>query len=485
MFVEPAILGRGGTYRRLFQPLTFSILLVLLLAACGRAEPTPTPIPAAPTASAAPAATMASAPTPTAGQTTAQADAPVNMPIATEASPAEAANAETTANAPIPAAFVRDRVLYIKTGPSEAEMIPVEDCRATDCHIYHTVWSPTGSHLLYYLDSYERNVPRQLRMADAAGTVQTITEQAAFIQPAAWSPDGTSIVYRTDTGTYTEPTNGPARQIQELWTVAVAADGTLGTPELRGEVTFGEGCGGGGRSESANTYEREGGFAYGYLSGILIWTPADILLYTDNCTARGVNRFDLANNAALEPYANDLRSLSLNATGEQWVAIDNQNQLVSGTPTSLETTVITTSAAPEMVVYGQVTGSIYYTTLEYVGDTTLIEQMGSMDPAILIQPFFDTTLAALVKLDLATGIETELYGGDGYAYARITETAGGSVIFSRVQDITEVQAALEKNELTAENWREYLPTVDVLMLAPGSTKPTVLLADAAQYTVVN
>jgi hypothetical protein len=47
----------------------------------------------------------------------------------------------------------------------------------------------------------------------------------------------------------------------------------VGEAQLRGEVTFNEGCGGGGRSESANAYEREGGFAYGYLAGIMLWTP--------------------------------------------------------------------------------------------------------------------------------------------------------------------------------------------------------------------
>ena len=51
-----------------------------------------------------------------------------------------------------------------------------------------------------------------------------------------------------------------------------------------GEVLFGEGCGGGGRSPSAVVYEAEGGFAYGYLAGIVEWADGDILLYSDNCT---------------------------------------------------------------------------------------------------------------------------------------------------------------------------------------------------------
>ncbi len=343
-------------------------------------------------------------------------------------------------------------------------------------------WSPNGDRLLYYLGSYDGSIPHQIRLADTTGATQTITEQAAYVQPAAWSWDGTSIVYRTDTDRYAEITDGPAMRIQELWTVDVDNAGTIGEPSLQGEVTFGEGCGGGGRSESANVYEREGGFAYGYLGGIIVWTPEDILLYSDNCTTRGVSRFDLANDVALEPYPGDLRSLSLNAEGDEWVAIDSDNQIVAGTPSRLETIVIPTSNLPELVFYGKATGTVYYTTLENTGFTDLVEQLSAtLDESIMIFPNFDTTYASLVKLEYATGQETDLYAGDGYAYSRVADTADGRVIFSRIEDNAELQAAVENEELTADNWRDYLPTVDVLLVKPGD-KPAVLMADAEQYT---
>lgn len=488
MLFQPNHPKRHSLYRRLFQRVIFSALAtVLLLAACGRAQSTPTPAPPTVMPTLTPiAVTITETATPealTEAEIEDDTEASLEATIETPETITETTSAETAMQAPVPAAFVHDRVLYMQTGPAATDLVQVEDCRATDCHIYHLDWSPTTNHLLYYVDSYEANVPRQLRVADSTGNVQTITEEAAFVQPAGWSWDGSHIVFRTDTGTYGEVIDGPARQIQELWTVEISEDSILGTPELQGEVSFGEGCGGGGRSESANVYEREGGFAYGYLGGVIIWTPADILLYTDNCTNRNVSRFDLANDGALEPYPEALRSLSINATGETWVAINDANQLVTGSPDSLETTLITTSAAPELVTYGQVSGNIYYTTLEITGDAELMAQMGALDPSIQIQPFFDTTLASFVELDPATGEETELYAGDGYAYARMQETADGSLLFSRVQDLAELQSAVENGEVTAENWRNYLPSVDVLILTPDSSKPTLLLTDAAQYTI--
>jgi hypothetical protein len=411
-----------------------------------------------------------------------EAESTAESPLATPETAAEAAPSE--ASSPLPAAFVRDGTLYIQNGPVE-DAAPVEDCSANDCFIYHLDWSPMGSHLLYYLGSYDGSTPHQIRVADTSGATQTVAEQVANVQPAGWSWDGTAIVYRADTDRYSEAGDGPAQRIQEVWTVAIAGDGTLGEAELHGEVTFGEGCGGGGRSESANAYEREGGFAYGYLSGVTIWTPDDILLYSDNCSTRGVSRFDLANDVALDSYAGGLRSLSINAAGDGWVAINDENQLVAGTPSSLETEVISTTSAPELVFYGKETGTIYYTTLEITGGTDLVEQAAeTLDESILIYPYFDQTVPGLIALDPTSGEETELDGNDGYAYARVAEMEDGSVIFSRVEDTSRLQDAVENEELTAENWRSYLPTVDVLRIAPGSNEPTVLVADAAQYTPV-
>lgn len=380
------------------------------------------------------------------------------------------------------AAFVRGGILYIQDGAGGANPLPVEDCSANDCFIYHLSWSSGGDRLLYYFGSYEATIPQQIRIADSTGVTQTLTENAAYVQPAGWSWDGSAIVYRTDTDRYAEAADGPAQRIQEVWTTTIDDVGTLGEPQLRGEVTFGEGCGGGGRSESANVYEREGGFAYGYLSGITLWTPADILLYSDNCTTSGVSRFNLANNSVLESYPGNLRSLSLNSDGDAWVAINGDNQIVIGTPGSLDFTVVPSAGVPELVFYDKVTGTLYYTTLEITGGIDLVEEASTtLDPSIMIFPYFDTTEASLNALVVETGEESELYSGDGYAYARVHERRDGSIGFSRVEDNSELQAAVESEALTAENWQSFMPTADVLTVVPGG-EALVLLANVKQYT---
>jgi hypothetical protein len=435
------------------SPIFMPLFMMLLLAACSSLEP------------------AASAETP----------APTNTPLpATPTISAPAASTPMTSQLGS-LAFVRDGVLYLQS-EANAEATPVEECSPSNCLINHLKWSPTGEYLLYYIGSYDGTIPHQIRLASAGAALQIVTEEAAYVQPAAWSPDGSAIAFRTDTDRYADAGGGPARRIQELWTATINADGALGEPQLRGEVTFGEGCGGGGRSESANLYEREGGFAYGYLSGTMAWTATDILLYSDNCTTRGVGRFDLANNVALEPYPGGLRSLSLNGAADMWVAINDQNQIVMGTPDDLAYTNIESSAPPEMVAFGKHTGMIYYTTLEITGGVDLLAQGSeTLDPSIPIFAYFDTTHARLFSLDLATGTESELYTDDAYAYARIAESAEGGLLFSRIESNAELQAAVENGEMTIANYQDYLPTVDVLYLAPGSSEVTVL-TDAEQFT---
>jgi hypothetical protein len=320
-------------------------------------------------------------------------------------------------------------------------------------------------------------------MVARTGQTQTVTDNAAYLRPGAWSPAGDAIAFQTDTGRYATGSDGPAQRILELWTVEVAEDGRLGTPELHGETLFGEGCGGGGRSESALAYEAEGGFAYGYLAPVFVWTPDQLLLYTDNCTNVGIGRYDLSANQPLEPYSVPLRSLALNAAGDAWVAIDDQGVMVTGTPSSLDVTQVDTAKRPELVFVGQSTGSLYYTTLEVTGSTDAVDQAAQLDAEVLLQPYFDFTAPGLYIVDPATGAERELHAGDAYAYARVVEQPDGSVYFARVEDNTELLSALQAGAITAANWPSYLPTVDVLRIPPSGGPAEVWLPDAAQFAM--
>lgn len=403
---------------------------------------------------------------------------PITVPAATATAPATPLPVAESAYTVV--AFVRNGVLYIQT--PNAEAVPVEDCAGNACRIFHLTWSPDGAYLLYYWQPTAENTKPEIRLADQQGNVQTVTQNAAFFRPAAWSPDGRQLAYLVNTERSEESATLGGARIMELWTAEVN-DGALQTVQQRGEIRFGEGCGGGGRSASAEVYEVEGGFAYGYLAGIVAWTAEDIILFSHNCGSRGVGRFDLATGAELEPYPGGLRSLSFNATREQWVAIDEQNQLVLGSAAALDYTPVAAQKPAELVFFGQQSGNLYYTTLTITDTKEMVDALANLDPQILVSPYFDFTQPELRKLDLASTTETVLTAEHGYAYARVTEGAGG-LFFAQVEDNTELLTALQEGKPTVDNYQELLPTVDVLWLPTGAAIPEVWLADAEQFTLV-
>ena len=407
---------------------------------------------------------------------------PITVPAATATAPATPLPAAEPTYTAI--AFVRAGVLYIQT--PNAAATPVEDCAGNACRIFHLTWSPDGAYLLYYWQPTAENTKPEIRLADQQGNVQTVTPDAAFFRPATWSPDGRQLAYLVNTERFGEATAfGGSTHILELWTAEVST-GLLQNRQQRGDIYFGEGCGGGGRSASAEIYEVEGGFAYGYLAGLMAWTADDIILFSHNCGSRGVGRFDLTTGAELEPYPGGLRSLALNATRDQWVAIDEQQQIVLGTPAALDYAPVAAQGAPELVFFGQQSGNLYYTTLTITGTAELVDTVATLDPQIFVSPYFDFTQAELRKIDLATSAETVLTAGHGYAYARATEGAiegATGLFFARVEDNTELFAAVQEGKLTLENIQELLPTVDVLWLPAAAATPEVWLADAEQFTL--
>jgi hypothetical protein len=311
--------------------------------------------------------------------------------------------------------------------------------------------------------------------------VQTISDDIAFVRPAAWSPDGRTIAFLRATETYTEgsETEMPT-QLHEVWTAAVGEDGTVGELQRVGNVNMmPPGCGGGGRSQSEVLYENEGGTAYGYLMGVTEWSASGILLYTTNCTNIGIGRFDLNSGTELEPLAGELRNLVLNDTRARWYAVSGpywseeaaDHQIATGTPESPAVETIATSEPVELVFYGQASGRLYYTVRQ------LSERVEITDRGL----FFAFYHSALWAINPDGSGETMLYQAEDQAFASVSERPDGSILFTRVENDRPLYEAAQ--DATITDLSPYSPQRHIMQIAPAGGEPTVLIEDAGQPAV--
>jgi hypothetical protein len=375
-------------------------------------------------------------------------------------------------------AYMQGQTLYIR--PLEGgEAIPVDSCpNGTTCILRYFKWSPDGEHLLYY---YYDSMDDSLRLSNRQGQVQTVSEDIGFVRPAAWSPDGRTIAFFRATETYIEGSETvPPAQVHEVWTAALGEDGTVGAPQLVGNVNMlPPGCGGGGRSQSEVLYENEGGTAYGYLMGVTEWTAQGILLYTTNCTNIGIGRFDLNSATELEPFPGDLRNLVLNDSRDRWYAVSGpywsedpaDHQIVTGTPDSTEIQTIATSQPVELLFFGQTSGRLYYTVRQ------LVERAELTDRGL----FFNFYNSALWTINVDGTAETMLYQAEDQAFASVTEQPDGSILFTRVENDRPLYEAAQDATLT--DLSAYAPKRHIVQIGAAGGEPVVVIEDAGQPAV--
>lgn len=378
-------------------------------------------------------------------------------------------------------AYVQDEQLFIRSLP-DGEIVPVhtEPCPEDSyCALTYLKWSPDGQYLLYY---YYDGSSKSLRVSDRQGHVQII-EDVAFSRPGGWSPDSRTIVYMKQTDTPAEVTEESfmGGWVYDVWTVAIAAEGSLETPERVGSWNSpGDGCGGGGRSPSEVLYENEGGTSYGYRMGVLEWSAQDILLFNRNCTNIGIGRFDMTTGTELPAFAQPLRNLVLNASGDRWYAATGyaweredpeNNQLLTGTPDSLDVTVIPTSAKVELVFVGPVSGSLYYTERNQLTREEVAERG-------LYFGFFE---AALWRIQPdGSGEERLLFGAEDHAYAGVTETAVGDLLFVLVENDRPLFAAAQEDAISEAGLQAFMPQRHIVQLPAGGGEPQMVLSNAGQ-----
>ncbi|WP_420641194.1 TolB family protein [Candidatus Leptofilum sp.] len=381
-------------------------------------------------------------------------------------------------------AYVQNKQLFIRTLP-DSDIVPVytEPCpEGSYCSLNYLKWSPDGQFLLY---TYYNGESSSLRLSDRQGKVQII-DDVGFIRPGDWSPDGRAIAYIKQTDTFIEPSDFDplGSWLFEVWTMPVAEDGSLGTPQLEGTRQMpGGGCGGGGRSLSEVLYENEGGTSYGYLMGVTEWTAQNILLYTVDCTNIGIGRFDMTTGTELPGFDRPLRNLVLNASEDRWYAVTGNawsrddlesNQLVTGTPDSTEVTVIPTTAKVELIFIGQTSGTIYYTERNPLGRE-------SLDSQGLYFAFYESALWR-IQSD-GSGEERLLFGEDDHAYAQVRETAVGDLIFVWVENERPLFAAAQVVEGNPDRLQAYTPQRHIMQLPANGGDPVMILSNAGQPTL--
>lgn len=377
-------------------------------------------------------------------------------------------------------AYVQDEQIFIRSLP-DGDPVPVqnEPCpEGSYCVLAYLKWSPDGQWLLYY---HYDGMNSSLRVSDRQGNVQII-EDAAFVRPGDWSPDGQTIVYMQETETYLEADDiTPGGRLMEVWTAALAEDGALQTPQLVGSWRqIGDGCGGGGRSPSEVLYENEGGTSYGYRMGVTEWAAQDVLLFNLICTNIGMGRFDMQSGSELPGFDLPLRNLVLNAAGDRWYAVsgnawdrenEENNQLVTGTPDATEITVIPTRAKVELVFVGPVSGSLYYTERNPLTREDVAERG-------LYFGFYESALWRM-QPD-GSGEERLLEGADDHAYAQVTETAVGDLLFVLVENDRPLLAAAQDDRIDDAALEAFMPQRHIMQLPAAGGEPQPVLSNAGQ-----
>ncbi len=175
----------------------------------------------------------------------------------------------TSTPTPIPEAYIQNNTLFLNG-------TAVDSCAAPDCHLAYLRWSPDGRFLLYYKQQAGIG---EYRLANKAGAVQTVTVNVNQPRPAAWSPNGQTILFLRQVNPFLDVAETESGEmVFGVWLVDVAPDGSLAAPAANGELVVPE----------ADCPADAAKWAF-----TLVWDAADVLHYSLQCDGSGNGRYVL------------------------------------------------------------------------------------------------------------------------------------------------------------------------------------------------
>lgn len=399
------------------------------------------------------------------------------------------AQSEITEDAPLFAAVV-DNQLQIY--PHDGNQITVAEGGVLGFPFIR--WSPDQQYLAYVAYSPE-NAPQLFvySVADNTSTLLVDTIETGF--PISFSTDGTRVIYAA----FNEESdfqNG-IYKVDLIW-IAVTDDGTDDTAVSLGTIDLGVGCGGGSNIPADWVYneETEG---FGGFSLVLEESGFGGFLHSADCGGSTTRLFNpqsmedvlVSENfgrVKLSPDRSKAVGIEFNVRMENDQVIRESRLLLVDLET-LEITELPNSAEPEQLTWSADSSVVFYSAKEQTSDLYAdleAEQRTALDTATgFSYGSIPAYTSSIYRVDIASGVETQVYSGDGYAVGRMFAAEDGTLYFSLIPNLQGWIDALVTGELDygadfIADKGYVLPTVYGLNLEDGTL--VEIGADLSQFT---
>lgn len=327
------------------------------------------------------------------------------------------------------AALVGDRLVY-------CDGAETREVAVTSGFTTWLVWNATGDQLAFISDDAV-----QVFNTTTGETVRLDTPLLNLGYPIGWTGDG-RILMTTET---------PQEIFFEPFPFDVlAVEPVAGAPaQMLGEIQLDGGCGGAYFDPADFIYSQEA-YASSRFFPVLAATPAGIVHSAHLC-GLGARLLNPATGEVVS-LGDDLDRFRVSPDGNLGAALTVSDIDLSVTGlvvydlATLQATPVAVSGTPDQIAWGADSASLYYSERVPQADLRLTrEQTEALADFFFVdddEQTYPTYAVRIHRVDLATGAETLLYSGSGYAVGRMTEQ-DGALIFSLIPNLDVLPEALD------------------------------------------
>ncbi|MBW4438110.1 MAG: PD40 domain-containing protein [Pleurocapsa minor GSE-CHR-MK-17-07R] len=317
---------------------------------------------------------------------------------------------------------VENNALVIYEGSTPTELVAgVEGVSITQ-----TAASPDGRYIAYV--AYEDATGESTLVAydTTTGLPTTIAQNPAPAYPVSFTIDSASIVYAMQGASIGQNDDGSAFNALDVY-VQPLDGGEAEVTSLRTNI----GCGGGLQLPTETLYTRET-LGLGGNSLMLAATPFGIV-YSPNCNGVGVTLYSPENGGSEETFM-DVARVALSPDRTRLAAIPtllnpaSSPELLVIDLETREISRILINAMPDRVAWSADGSALYFSVQAYDTTVVLEGERAERLSAVLGEPSFNRFTTILHRIDLETGVDSEVFVQSAFAISRIQPVENGVIV---------------------------------------------------------